>query len=66
MTPETRVKILVDAPPDSWVAFSEDETKVVAWGSTYEEAVSKAEQEGVTDPVLVKTPKNWSDRVLED
>lgn len=64
MTPEQRLKILLGAPADSWVAFSEDETEVVAFGSSYEEAVQKAENKGITEPVLVRTPKDWRECVL--
>jgi len=64
MSPETRLQSLRAAPPDGWVAFSENEDRVVAYGATYDEAVRKAEEQGVTDPVLVKVPCDWTDRVL--
>lgn len=60
MSPEARMNALLGAPSDGWAAFSEDEERVVAYGSTYEEAVSNAEKEGVADPVLVKIPKDWT------
>jgi len=66
MTPEARSEALMSAPKDSWVAFSEDETKVVAHGSTYDEAVANAEKKGVKEPVLVKTPKEWLEMVFAD
>ena len=59
MLPEERAKILLDAPPNSWIALSEDEARVVGKGSTYAEAVEMAEREGVEDPVLIKTPAEW-------
>ena len=64
MSPEERVKILRDAPPKTWIAFSQDESKVVANGQTYEEAASRAELEGESDPVLVMIPASWLPRVL--
>lgn len=64
MDAETWHKMLLEAPKDSWIAFSEDETTIVAHGSTYEEAVTKAEKNGVKDPVLVKTPKDWVKMIL--
>jgi hypothetical protein len=64
MSPADRIKALLDAPADGWVAFSEDESKVVAYGGSYEEVVEKAEKKGVTDPLLVKVPKDWTERVL--
>ncbi len=54
-----RLEILKQAPLDSWIALSEDESRIVAVGSSYEEAVQKSESAGVSDPVLVKTPKSW-------
>jgi hypothetical protein len=56
---DIRLEALRSAPADSWVALSEDESTVVAVGSTYDEAVQKSEKAGVSDPVLVKTPKTW-------
>jgi hypothetical protein len=40
--------------------MSEDETHIVAYGTTYAEAVANAEKRGVTDPVLVKIPRDWT------
>lgn len=64
MSPEDRIKALVGAPANSWVAFSADESRLVAYGSTYEEAAAKAQEQGESDPVLVKTPDDWTERVL--
>jgi len=66
MSPETRIDVLRKAPANSWVAFSEDESSLVAYGATYDEAVAAAEEKGVSEPVLVKVPENWSDRVLSN
>jgi D-serine dehydratase len=64
MTAEERVRILREAKPNSWVAFSGDESKVVAYGKTYSDAVKAAEKLGESDPVMVKIPDNWSSRVF--
>jgi hypothetical protein len=58
MSPD-RLEVLKQAPLDSWVALSEDESRIVAVGATYDEVVQKSESAGVTDPVLIKTPKSW-------
>ena len=55
-----RLEALRNAPLDSWVALSEDETQVVAVGSTYGEAAEKSDRAGVDDPVIVKTPSKWA------
>ena len=65
MRPEERIEALLQAPPDGWVAFSEDESRVVAYGATYDEAVSNAEKAGVPDPILVKVPADWTELVLQ-
>ena len=64
MSAEERVRILNEAKPNSWLAFSSDESKVVAQGDTYDEAVERAEKCGEGDPVLVKIPDNWEPRVF--
>jgi hypothetical protein len=64
MTAEERVRILSEAKPNSWLAFSSDESKVVACGATYAEAVENAERNGETDPVLVQIPDSWEPRVF--
>jgi hypothetical protein len=57
---DPRLSALTSAPPDSWIALSEDESTLIAVGSTYEEVVTKSEQAGVSDPILIKTPKTWA------
>ena len=64
MSPEARIRVLREAPPDGWVAFSAAESRLIAYGTTYEEAVAKSEESGEPDPVLVKLPKDWSMQVL--
>jgi hypothetical protein len=56
---DPRFEALKSAPLDSWIALSQDETSIVAVGVSYAEVVEKSERAGVTDPVLVKTPKEW-------
>jgi hypothetical protein len=56
---DPRLEALRSAPLDSWIALSQDETKIVATGATYEEVARKSELAGVDDPVIVKTPKAW-------
>jgi Family of unknown function (DUF5678) len=64
MSPQARIDALKNAPANGWAAFSEDEERLVAYGGTYDEVVAIAEQKGVTEPVIVKIPENWHDRVL--
>ncbi len=59
-----RVQLLMKAPLNSWVVLSEDETAIVASGSTFEEAAAKAQERGVAEPIVIKTPEDWTPRVL--
>jgi hypothetical protein len=64
MSAEERVKILREVKPNSWVAFSSDESKAVAYGNTYSDTVKAAEELDKREPVMVKVPDNWSSRVF--
>jgi len=64
MTDEERVRILSEAKPNSWVALSSDESKVVGRGNSYEEAVNDAQKHGENDPLLIKIPDTWEPRVF--
>jgi hypothetical protein len=59
-----RVKALREAPLDSWVVLSQDETRVVAAGQDLERVAQEAEANGVSEPVLIRIPKDWTARVL--
>jgi hypothetical protein len=56
---DLRLEALRSAPLNSWVALSEDETKIVAVGSTYEEVVRNSEKVGVQEPLILRTPPSW-------
>jgi uncharacterized protein DUF5678 len=64
MSPEARIKALREAEPGSWVAFSHDESRVVAHGKTYDEVVGQAERAGESDPVVTRVPTDWAARVF--
>jgi hypothetical protein len=55
----SRLEALRSAPLDSWIALAEDESRIVATGTTYEEVVTKSDEAGVQDPIMVRTPKSW-------
>jgi len=64
MSPEARIKALREAAPGNWVAFSHDESQVVAYGKTYDEVVAAAEETGELDPVITRVPTDWVARVF--
>lgn len=59
-----RVELLRNAPKDSWVALSEDETEIVAIGSTFMEADAIAKNSGAQNYVLTRTPDEWLSRAM--
>jgi hypothetical protein len=64
MSPETRIKALREAEPGSWIAFSQDESRVVGHGKTYDEVVAAAEKAGESNPVITRIPSDWAARVF--
>lgn len=64
MCSEDRVRILKEAKPNTWIAFSANESSVVAYGDTYAQAVANANAKGESDPVILKTPDDWSAKVF--
>jgi hypothetical protein len=62
MSPQAtaRLEALRSAPMNSWVALSEDETRIVAVGKTYAEVAENSDRAGVEDPVIIKTPASWA------
>ena len=61
---EERLRLLIEAKPNSWIALSGDESRIVGEGSSYEEAVADAAKNGEADPVLIKTPSHWYPSVM--
>lgn len=64
MSFQDRLKALQQAEPSSWIALSSDESRVVASGKTYQDAVERAAESGEHDPILIKTPDQWRPIVL--
>ena len=64
MSPESRIKALREAGSGTWVAFSADESRVVASGASYDEVVQAAEDAGENEPVITRVPNDWSPRVF--
>jgi hypothetical protein len=60
MKSEQRLKILVDAPRDCWVAISEQESRIVAHGKEFSDVVRQAETFGFNDPLMIRIPKQWA------
>jgi hypothetical protein len=64
MSPESRIKALREAGAGTWLAFSEDESRVVASGASYDEVVQAAEDAGEHEPVITRVPNDWAPRVF--
>ena len=54
------LEVLRAAKPNSWLAFSEDESRLVASGETYSQVVKEAEAAGEKEAVILKVPATWS------
>jgi predicted RNase H-like HicB family nuclease len=65
MSPQTRTDALQEAPSNGWIAFSEDEEQLIAYGATYDEVIANAQKQGVADLVVVKVPETWIYRVRQ-
>jgi hypothetical protein len=61
MSPQAiiRLKTLRSAPLDSWIAISEDESRIIAVGKTYTEASELSDAAGEGDSIILKTPTQW-------
>jgi hypothetical protein len=46
------------------LALNEDETQIVGRGETMEEAIAKAREKGVEDPIVIWSPKKWVQSVF--
>ncbi len=65
MSPQAGIEALQKEPSNGWIAFSEDEEHLIAYGATYDEVVAKAEKQGVADLVVVKVPETLIYRVRQ-
>lgn len=54
--PRELSRVLGTAPPGSWVALSQDKTRVVGTGVSAQAAVYQAQLQGESTPVLVQMP----------
>jgi predicted RNase H-like HicB family nuclease len=64
MSTEERLKVLRAAKTNTWIAFSADESRVVAQADTYAEVVDLARAEGEEEPLVEKIPETWLPRVF--
>jgi hypothetical protein len=61
---QERLQILREATPNTWLAFSSDESKIVGRGNTFGDAASAAEDAGEQDPIIMLVPATWSPTLL--
>ena len=59
MKTDARSEALRKAPLDSWIALSDDESRVVAHGATYAAVASELDARGDNSSVILKTPAEW-------
>lgn len=54
--PQELNRVLRTAPPGSWVALSQDKTRVVGTGVSAQAAIYQAKLQGEFAPVLIQMP----------
>jgi hypothetical protein len=61
MSPQnaTRLDLLRSAPLNSWVALSQDESRIVAAGQNLDEVIATTHAMGEQDPLILRTPPAW-------
>jgi hypothetical protein len=61
MSPENeiRLNLLRSAPLNSWIALSNDESRIVAVGKSFVEVSEASDKAGCDDPLILKTPPEW-------
>ena len=47
-----------------WIALSEDQKRVIASGSSLEEALVKAKKKGAKNPIMSKVPREFLEYIL--
>ena len=57
MERKSNAELMEGIPPRTWVALSADQSRVVATGKTYQEAVMGAHDKGEDDPVVAIAPE---------
>lgn len=62
MSPENekRLELLRSAPLNKWIALSEDESRIIAVGDTFDEVSEQSDLAGISDPIILKTPEQWA------
>ena len=56
--------LIAKAPRECWVALNEEGNKLLGWGETIDEAMKKAKESGVDDPLMIWSPSENITRVL--
>jgi len=56
--------LLTGAARNCWLALTEDETRIVGKGETLEAAVAEARNNGVDDPIVIWSPREWRHAVM--
>jgi hypothetical protein len=54
-----RVAALSQAPLNSWIALSDDETRLIAHGTSYQAVADQLDRLGDQTSIILKTPPSW-------
>jgi len=56
---ERFLQLLRQAPRGKWVAFSSDESRIVAAANSFRAAIDEAQRRGERSPIVWPVPKRW-------
>jgi hypothetical protein len=56
---DPRVAALSQAPLNSWIALSDDETRLIAHGTSYQAVADQLDRLGDQTSIILKTPPSW-------
>jgi len=57
-------KLLANVPRGSWVAISQDEERLIAYGAELSDVLKRAKEKGEQDPIVTRVPESDSITLL--
>jgi hypothetical protein len=61
---ESRLKMLLEATPNTWLALDDSQSRCVGRGASIAEAIEEARKNGYEDPIMFRVPPDWTPAIL--
>jgi hypothetical protein len=61
---ERRLKTLLEATPNTWLALDDTQSLCVGRGATIAEAIEEARKNGCEEPIMFLVPPDWTPMIL--